>query len=230
MQYDDLHPLKGLGRTQMEEIQHQLASQVRMGYSGIRPEYVCGVDVAYDRRQNRGYCAIVTLEYESRKLCETVYADDEVHMPYIPGFLAFRELPLFFKAWEKQTIKPDIVFFDGNGLLHQKRLGIASHAGLFIKIPTIGIAKSYLCGHSEMLPGQAGAWVPVTVEEEVIGAVLRTRKGCKPVYVSIGDGLSLEEALLHTQHFSDAKYRIPCVTRLADKASKHARDGKGVSL
>lgn len=226
MHYNDLHPFKGLSRDAMEQLQEKLVPEISAEILGLTPRYVCGVDVAYDRRQNRGYCAIVTLDYKSGEICDTVYSEGEVYLPYIPGFLAFRELPLFLSAWEKQQIKPDIVFFDGNGRMHRKRFGIASHAGLFIGIPTIGIAKSYLCGVSEELGELAGDQAQVEEGGEIIGVRLRTKKGCKPVYVSVGHGLSLEEALKHTVHLVESRYRIPRITRLADKASKQARDGK----
>lgn len=225
MQYHALHSWENLDRAFMDAIQSRYVPMVYEKPLGKIPGIVAGVDVAYDKKQRFGYCAIVCMEYQSGEVLEVVHDCTPVRLPYIPGYLAFRELPIILSAWKKVTLKPDVVFFDGNGRLHQKRFGIASHAALFLEIPTVGIAKSYLCGHSAELGESAGSQVAVLSEDEVVGMKMRIKDSCQPVYVSVGHGLLLEEACEFVWHFSEKRYKVPKITRIADKESKKARDG-----
>jgi deoxyribonuclease V len=150
------------------------------------------------------------------QVIETSLASRPTTFPYIPGFLSFREIPAVLDALEKIKMTPDIILCDGQGIAHPRRLGIASHLGVLIDIPTIGVAKSRLIGKHEELPEIRGNWQPLIHKGETIGAVLRTRIGVKPVYVSSGHRVSLPTAIDYVLRCTP-KYRLPETTRVADK-------------
>ena len=140
-------------------------------------------------------------------------------MPYIPGLLSFREAPCVLGAFARLRQQPDLVLVDGQGIAHPRRLGIASHLGLWLDMPTIGCAKSILVGHHADLSEEAGAWVPLLDKGETIGAVVRTRAHVKPIIVSLGHRISLETSLGYVLACCKG-YRLPEPTRQADKLSK----------
>jgi deoxyribonuclease V len=127
---------------EMRAIQHSLRQQIRLTPYLGQPRLVAGVDLAYFPDNQQAVAVIAIMDFASKQLVETVHCQDTVSQEYIPGFLAFRELPLFLKAWEQVQSEPDLVFFDGNGMLHPERVGLATHASVFIDKPTIGIAKN----------------------------------------------------------------------------------------
>jgi len=181
------------------------------------------VDLGYDTSRKRGVAVIVTFDYKSGEIVDTTHAVGDATLPYRPGFLAFRELPLFLKAWEKLETDTDLLFFDGQGRIHPRRMGLATHAGFFVDRPTIGIAKSPFFGSYEEPENTLGSYRYVYHGEEKIGAVLRSKVNTKPVFVSAGNHITLEDALTVTLHFVDGKYRIPTPTRLADSYTKELR-------
>ena len=137
-------------------------------------------------------------------MLESAIARRPTEFPYIPGLLSFRELPAVLDALAQVREPPDLLLCDGQGIAHPRRLGIASHLGLLVDLPSIGVAKTRLCGTFQEPPDQRGAWTPLRAGEEIIGAVLRTRPGVKPLYVSSGHRISLETAL---------GYVMACCTR-----------------
>jgi deoxyribonuclease V len=143
---------------------------------------------------------------------------DRVEFPYVPGLLSFREAPLILAALEKITAVPDLIMVDGQGIAHPRRMGLASHLGLFLGVPTIGCAKSRLCGECEEPGNEPGSYADLTDKGEVIGATLRTRAGVKPVYVSIGHMIDLPSAM-HWVLACCRGYRLPEPTRLAHQAA-----------
>jgi deoxyribonuclease V len=148
-------------------------------------ETVAGFDQAF--LGNKIISAAVVCDYSSLEVIEKQYAVEEVKMPYIPGFLSFREGPAIIKAYRKLKIKPDIIMIDGNGILHPLKAGLATHVGIILDKPTIGVAKSLLLGSIKNKR--------VYVDGEVRGYELYTKKGCKPIYVSPGHKVSLESSL-----------------------------------
>lgn len=197
------------------EIQEKLRGRVIKKGS---PDWslVAGVDASY--RGDVGRAAIVVLDRELRVVEEAV-AESEIPFPYVPGYLSFREIPVLLKAWRKLRSRPELVIVDGQGLAHPRRLGVASHLGVLLDLPTIGCAKSRLIGaHDEPAPGR-GAWTPLIDERERIGAALRTRPGTSVVYVSIGHRVSLAAALRAVLACAP-RYRLPEPQRLADQLSK----------
>lgn len=156
---------------------------------------IAGVDVGI--RGDTAKAAVVVLRYPDLSLLEAALATQPVTFPYIPGLLAFREAPAVLAACEKLQVEPDLFIFDGQGLAHPRRLGIASHVGLILDKPSIGCAKSRLWGTHAEPQAAAGSWVPLYDGQEIIGAVVRTKDGVSPVYVSIGHKVDLETAIAY---------------------------------
>lgn len=161
---------------------------------------------------------MVVLNWPELTIAEVATASGEFSFPYIPGFLSFREMPLAIKAFEKLNITPDLVMVDGQGIAHPRRFGIASHLGLFLNLPTIGCAKSPLIGEYEMPASASGSYTYITDKDETIGAVVRTKDKVKPVFVSIGSRISLDDAIKWTQGTCQG-FRLPEATRLAHLAA-----------
>ena len=175
---------------------------------------IAGVDVSIGRQGSIGRAAVVVLKYPSLEIAEESVNEGPVTMPYIPGLLSFRELPLILPAIEKLKLTPDLFIVDGQGIAHPRRLGIAAHLGLFTGKPTIGCAKSRLCGEHREVGESKGSAVELVDGDEVIGRVVRTREGCKPVYISVGHKLSLENAVKWVLELSSG-YRLPAPVRQA---------------
>jgi deoxyribonuclease V len=227
MQYRNIHALEGLNFGEMTAIQKNLRAEISDTPLAKEPRFVSGVDIGYDSARKKGVAVIVTLDYQSRQVVDTTYAVGDAPLPYRPGYLAFRELPLFLKAWEKLETETDLLFFDGQGRIHPRRMGLATHAGFFIDKPTVGIAKNPFVGTFDTPQNVLGSYRYVHDKAERIGAVLRTKVDTKPVFVSAGNRITLEDALRMTLHFVDGKYRIPMPTRLADSQTKKLRPEMG---
>jgi deoxyribonuclease V len=217
--------------TTLEEaraIQEQLRSQVILydDFGDIRT--VAGVDAGYEgdpaaeAGQVIARAAIVVLEYPSLQPLDYAIARRPAPIPYVPGFLSFREAPAVMAALDELRIRPDLLICDGHGIAHPRRLGIAAHVGLLAGLPSIGCAKSLLTGHHGPVPEERGASVPLTYRGEQIGAVLRTRVGVKPVYISTGHRISLPTALAFVMACT-TKYRLPETTRAADGLASHGK-------
>jgi len=168
------------------------------------------------REANRAIAAVVVYRYPEMEELERTYAEVRLEFPYVPGFLSFREIPALLAALSRLQTMPDLLFCDGQGYAHPRRMGLASHLGIVLDRPTIGCAKSILIGTHGSLGYEKGAWAPLKDGEETIGAVLRTRAAVRPVYVSQGHRVSLELAARLTLSVSDGR-RIPKPTRDADQ-------------
>lgn len=197
------------------KLQQQLSRQViRDDQLPTTIDYVAGVDVAYG--QEVSIAAVAVLDFDSFSLVESQVACHKTQFPYIPTLLSFRELPPTLSAMHKLVVQPDVFLVDGQGIAHPYRLGFAAHLGLAANAPTIGVAKSLLCGQVE--PFENRSWAPVTSEGETIGAALITRLGRKPIYVSIGHRVSLERALNIVMECSRV-HRIPEPIRRAHRVA-----------
>ncbi|WP_017314749.1 deoxyribonuclease V [Mastigocladopsis repens] len=199
------------------EIQEKLRDEVITEDKLKEPvQYVAGVDMGFEANGTISRAAVAVLSFPDLQLQETSIARRPTTFPYIPGFLSFREIPAVLDALEKLKTIPDLILCDGQGIAHPRRFGIACHLGLLIDLPTIGVAKSLLVGKHEDLPDTRGMWQPLIHQGETIGAVLRTRIGVKPVYVSSGHKVSLPTAIDYVLRCI-TKYRLPETTRIADK-------------
>ncbi|MDR2940663.1 MAG: endonuclease V [Clostridiales bacterium] len=183
--------------------------------------YIAGVDISYWQKDSIqfGACSIVVINYKTKKLLKKASSFGKVSQPYIPGYLAFRELPLFISCAKKLSYEPDIFMFDGNGYLHGNHLGIATHASFFINKPTIGVAKSYykIKGADFIMPGdKVFSHTDITVSGETYGRALRSKKGAKPIFISCGNYIDLDTATKVVINMVSKESRVPIPTRLAD--------------
>lgn len=216
---------------QAEEIQRELADRVITENEVIAPHLIAGVDISAPDYRGIARGAVVVLSYPELNVVEVEVAEAKVDFPYIPGLLSFRECPLILAACQKLNSAPDLVLVDGQGIAHPRRLGLASHLGLFLGVPTIGCAKSILCGKHQPVAEEVGSYSKLIHNDETIGAALRTRAGVKPVYVSVGHKVDLSSAL-HWVRECCRGYRLPEPTRLAHLAAggtfnpktKHQKD------
>ncbi|WP_027622984.1 endonuclease V [Clostridium lundense] len=188
-----------------------------------------GVDLAYWIKDKEEYatCCIVVIDYKTKEVLEKVYSYGKINEPYIPGYLAFRELPLIIKAVEKLAIEPDIFIFDGNGYLHYNHMGSATHASFFLNKPTIGVAKSYLKikgADFQMPKDQVGAYTDIIIDDEVYGRALRSRENAKPIFISCGNYIDLETTTKIVLNLINKESRIPIPTRLADLETHIVRE------
>ncbi len=197
------------------ELQRQLSSQVICQDELGDVNYVAGVDVGFEEKGQITRAAVAVLNFPELTLCEYQIVRRSTLMPYIPGLLSFRECPAILDALTALSIKPDLILCDGQGIAHPRGLGVASHLGLLTSLPTIGVAKSGLCGSFSNLPESKGARVPLMHKGNVIGTVLRSRERIRPLYVSIGHKISLETAVAYVQACL-TRYRLPETTRWAD--------------
>lgn len=176
--------------------------------------YVAGTDISFDKFSTHVFAGITILSFPDLKPVAYSLIRKEVNFPYVPGYLAFREVPALLDAWEQLEIKPDVVVLDGHGIAHPRKMGIASHFGVLINRPTLGCAKKKLFGKYEEPAEEAGAWsVLYDKQEQPIGSVLRTKKNVKPVFVSPGHLTDLADSRQIVEQCI-TKYRLPEPTRL----------------
>jgi len=178
--------------------------------------HVAGVDVGFEQGGAITRAAVAVLRLADLALVDSALARLPTSFPYVPGLLSFREVPAALEALRGLSIAPDLLLVDGQGIAHPRRLGVASHLGLLCDIPSIGVAKSRLIGEYGEVPDQRGAWMPLLDRGELIGAVLRTRPGVKPLYVSSGHRVSLHTAIAYVMACV-TRYRLPETTRWAHR-------------
>ncbi len=200
-------------------LQRQLAQRIIREDQLGEVHHIAGVDMAINEENGMARAAVVLLSYPALEIQERHVYEEPVRMLYIPGLLSFREAPCVLGAFARLQQQPDLVMVDGQGIAHPRRLGIASHLGLWLELPTIGCGKSILTGHHRALGEEAGSWVPLVDNDETIGAVVRTRAHVKPMIISLGHRISLETSLRYVLACCKG-YRLPEPTRQADKLSK----------
>lgn len=207
-------------------LQRVLASQVDVKTPLGPWSTVAAADVAYDNVGKTLFAAVVVMRGETFEVIERATAIGPTRFPYVPGLLSFREAPAILEAFEKLRATPDVVLCDGQGIAHPRRIGIASHLGLWLGLPTVGCAKSRLCG-SYVEPGRRrGARSPLLDGEDVIGAVVRTRDAVRPLYVSPGHLCDLAGAIALVLD-TTRKYRVPVPARSADSDVSELRRAAG---
>jgi deoxyribonuclease V len=199
-------------------LQKQMAAEVitdqPLNLDAIRT--VAGVDVSV--KDDISQAAVVVLTYPALQVIETVRAQMPTPFPYIPGLLSFREGPVLEHAFEQLQHEPDVFIFDGMGIMHPRRLGIAAHMGLWLDRPTIGCGKTWLVGNFAPPDTAQGARSPVTHRGDVLGVVLRTRTNVKPVFISVGHKADLDSAITLTLNCI-TRYRLPEPIRQAHRAA-----------
>ncbi|HEX8234345.1 MAG TPA: deoxyribonuclease V [Abditibacteriaceae bacterium] len=212
-QYQQLHDWD-LSPREAIQMQQSLRKRVLIQPLDRQIETIAGCDISFNKYSTTLYAGIVVLRLSTLETIEEVSAVSETKFPYVPGLLSFREAPALLEAWAKLQTEPDVVMFDGQGLAHPRRLGIASHAGLLLHRPTIGCAKSVLVGKFDEPQVQRGSWRPMIDKGETVGAALRTKSKVQPVYISPGHLTNLDSAIDLALR-CDGGYRVPEPTRRA---------------
>jgi len=209
------------------ELQKSLRERVRLAPLSGPIETVAGADISFNKFSPVVYAGIVVLRLPSLDVVEEVGVVSETQFPYVPGLLSFRETPSVLEGWAKLRTEPDAVMFDGQGIAHPRRIGIASHVGLLINRPTFGCAKSVLVGKYEEPPVGRGEWMPLVDPKngEHIGAALRTKSKVQPIFVSPGHLIDLAGAIDLTLR-CDGGYRQPEPTRRAHLLVNALRRGE----
>jgi len=193
---------------------------------GLKVERVAGADISTEKGRDTGFGGIVVLDAATLAPVAQSGAAVALAFPYVPGLLSFRELPIVAAAWQRLTVRPDVLIFDGQGTAHPRRMGIACHGGLLFDIPSVGCAKSLLVGTYGTLGEARGSTAPITHRGEVVGMAVRTRKGVQPVYVSPGHLMDLPTAVQLVLQVSP-KYREPETTRHAHRLVNALRRAEG---
>ncbi|NIY17059.1 MAG: endonuclease V [Nitrospinaceae bacterium] len=213
MRIHSLHPWN-VSRQEALDLQNQLARKIDTTNRLSTPTRIAGADISMKRGETTAYAGIVVLDAATLEIQKEYFIKGRIDFPYIPGLLSFREAPLLLELFAQVSPKPHLIFFDGQGLAHPRKLGLASHMGLFLKCPTVGCAKSRLVGRfKEPGPKKGSRSRLVGEDNRTLGAAVRTREGCKPVLISIGHQIDLDTAVHWTLKCS--RYRIPEPTRLA---------------
>jgi deoxyribonuclease V len=215
MQYRSLHSWD-VTPQEAREIQNQLRTQVITADRFGTINTVAGVDIGL--KKDIALASVVVLSFPELQVVDSEVAECPVRFPYIPGLLSFREIPPLLTAIARLKTEPDLVIVDGQGIAHPRRFGLASHLGLILDKPTIGCAKSRLCGQYEEPESEQGSYTCLMDKGEAIGAVVRTRGNVQVVYISIGHRISLDSARTLTLACCRG-YRLPETTRYAHKAA-----------
>ena len=215
MEYKELHTWD-VTTDEARQIQNELRHQIVQINQFEEISTVAGVDIGI--RNDVAIASVVVLNLPYLQVVDGVVAKSRINFPYIPGYLSFREIPPLLDVFSHLQTEPDLVIVDGQGIAHPRRFGLASHLGLILDKPTIGCAKSRLCGQYTEPDKEKGSWSYLLDNDDVLGIVLRTRTNVSCVYVSVGHLISLETAREMTLTFCP-KYRLPETTRLAHQAA-----------
>src|SRR5918997_1052939 len=224
MKIHELHDLD-LSPSEASRLQKVLAPKVvadpALDLAGIK--HIAGADVS--TQGEMGYATVVVLDFPGLQPVEVQGYETKLSFPYVPGLLAFREIPAVAGALEKVRTPVDAVIFDAQGLAHPRRMGLASHLGLFLDVPSVGCAKTRLVGTHEEPGQEKGSATDLVHRGEVVGRVVRTREKVSPVFVSVGNGIDLESAV-ELVLACCTKYRLPETTRRAHDAANRLRRGE----
>ncbi len=219
-------PLHDWPTTEAEaiELQHALASRVDTSAKLDAFEFIAGCDIAYHLTEPKLFAAVVVLRASDLSVVEERVVSREVIFPYIPGLLSFREVPALLTAFTELRQPPDVVMLDGQGIAHPRRFGLACHLGLWLDLPCVGCAKSWLVGDFEEPGPGAGDASALAMQGETVGAVVRSAAGAKPVFVSPGHRLDVDSATAVVRATLSG-YRHPTPTRAAHMAANRLRRG-----
>lgn len=220
-----LQPLHGWDVTPKQAVALQRELRERLVLRpppGLKVERVAGADISMSRGEDTAYGGLVVLDAESLAPVAQVSAAVKLTFPYVPGLLSFRELPVLAEVWTRLEVRPDVVIFDGQGIAHPRRMGLACHGGLLFGVPSVGCAKSLLVGEHGPLGEERGSTAPLLHKGEVVGMAVRTRRKVLPVYVSPGHLMDLPTAVELVLRMSP-RYREPETTRHAHRLVNEVR-------
>ncbi|HET6527900.1 MAG TPA: deoxyribonuclease V [Balneolaceae bacterium] len=225
MSRNRLEHYKTITTSAAKELQQELSLRISLTNLEAQPKLIAGADISFNRGSDRMHAAIIVLKLPGLEIVARSLVSDRTDFPYIPGYLAFRELPALFLAWQQLQIKPDVLILDGHGLAHPRKMGVATHFGIEIDHPTIGCAKNILVGDHEPLPLEKGSFAPLFHEEQQLGIALRSRTNVKPIFISPGHRLSFDDTyniIMQTL----PKYKLPETTRMAHLWANKLRRGE----
>jgi len=215
-------PIHASSLQEAKKLQEGLRLRVQAISLTTEIRLIAGADVSCDMNSNWGVGGVVVCDAHTYKIVDQASFRGSISFPYVPGYLSFRELPLLLPAFERLSRKPDLVLCDAQGIAHPRRFGLACHLGVALDCPSIGCAKSRLVGEYVEPPSDRGARVPLALESEVVGAVVRTRTGVAPLYISIGHKITLDEAVDWVLR-ATPRYRVPEPIRWAHKLVNQVR-------
>ena len=221
MKVHELHPWD-IQYSEAVKIQRELRERLILKAPEMTIKLVAGADVSYSKGSDVFFSSVVVLEMPRMNVVEEVTAEGKVDFPYIPGLLSFREAPILIKAFEKVRNTPDVIIFDGQGIAHPRGLGLASHMGLVLGLPSIGCAKKILVGTHDPVGSEVGDHTPLVYKGNVIGAALRTRQNVKPVFISPGHKMDISSAV-EIAIKTGGGYKLPEPTRQAHLSVNRAR-------
>lgn len=207
-------------RAVQERLRHLVITQDSLG----EPKRIAGIDVGFPGGGEVARAAVVVLSFPELQLLEQSLAEVPTRFPYLPGLLSFREVPAILAALDQLSVLPDLLLCDGQGLAHPRRFGLACHLGVLCDRPSLGVAKSRLIGDFDPLPPGRGSWVPLLDKGEPIGAVVRTRTGVQPLFLSVGHRIGLETGIQRLLACAP-RFRLPETSRLAHRLASGPRSG-----
>lgn len=211
--------------TAATQIQKELRNDTIIQARNFPVNVIAGADISFNKFSTAVYAGIILLRFPELIPIGYSLVKREVLFPYVPGYLAFREVPALMAAWDNLPVKPDLLVTDGHGIAHPRRMGIAAHFGVVTKTPTVGCAKKVLCGKYEEPASEKGSNTPLVFKDEVVGAALRTKNAVKPVFVSPGNLMDVQSTVdIISQCVG--RYRIPEPTRLAHDLVNRFRMGE----
>ena len=204
-----------------QAMQARLRCRLRIRGGPRRVGLVAGADLAYRADGSRAWAAVVLWSPRDGAIVETATASGRPGFPYVPGYLSFREGPLLLRAFRRLRRTPDLVLFDGQGIAHPRGLGLASHLGVLLNLPSVGCAKSRLVGEHREPGFRRGDWAPLTLEGRCVGAVLRTRDGVAPLWISPGHRIGIRRAAARV--LACCRTRVPEPIRLAEQVANRLK-------
>ena len=212
--------------TPKEAVQQQRELRERVRIEPLRetPRIVAGSDISYNIGSDVCHAGFVLFDFASQEVIGRYSITTKMTFPYVPGLLSYREIPALWEVWQTLPERPDLLFMDGQGILHPRRLGVACHFGILADVPAIGVGKSVLLGKFDPPAPERGSISYMRDGEAIIGAAVRTKNRVKPVYVSPGHRINLEQSIEYVLRF-DSGYRIPKPTRQADLFVNAVRRG-----
>jgi len=194
-----------------------------------RIRFLAAADISFSKQQPELYAAVLLFTFPELILVEHQTTIAQAEFPYIPGLLSFREAPVLLPLFLRLQQKPDVIFIDGQGIAHPRRFGLASHLGVLLETPTIGCAKSRLCGSYTSVPQHKGEWIPLRDGDVEIGWVLCTRTGVKPIFISVGHRVDLDSAIRIVMR-TVSRYRIPEPIRAAHRLVNSMRVNQATEI
>lgn len=206
-------------------IQNELRSKLDISPMVEKIHTIAGADISFNKYETAVYAGIVLLRFPELVPVSISLVKMDVHFPYVPGYLAFREVPALLKAWQQLPQKPDVLLVDGHGIAHPRRMGIAAHFGTLTGQRSMGCAKKILCGTHQEPDREKTGFSPIHHKGEHIGWAVRSKDNVKPVFVSPGHKMSLDDSLNIIQECL-GRYRLPEPTRLAHEAVNKFRTGE----